>query len=349
VKKMIKLKYKKSLFVLTLALLVLAVGLRYRVQAPVQAIPPVWVDAVEVKKTRLPLEVNAIGTLTAQSVEVTPEVAGRVETVFFTDGHAIKKGEPIIQLDDTIYRAKYESVKADLAYKEGNFKRMSSLAKKGVLSKDALDQAEAILKQKRAELQETEAMLGKMKLTAPFDGVLGKSDVNPGDYVNAGKGVVTLTDIGHLRVEYAVPEKYVSLLKQGQAVTVMSASYPDDVFSGKLSFISPTINVDNRSIALYANIDNSHAMLKAGMFVNVMLELGQEEDALVVPVRSLVPILDGEQVYKVTEGKAYAVTVHTAKRTENEVQVIDGLSAGDLIITDGQLKLRNGMPIKIKS
>ncbi len=188
-----------------------------------------------------------------------------------------------------------------------------------------------------------------MKLTAPFDGMVGKSKVNPGDYVTTGQSVVTLTDTKHLRIEYNVPEKYLPALKLAQEVKIKTSTYPEKTFIGKVAFISPTINTDNRSVALYANVPNNDNVLAAGMFVNVSQSLGLEKHVLMVPSRSLVPVLDGVQVYKVVDGKAFAVPVLIGKRTEKNVQIIQGLSSGDTVITDGQLKLKNNMPIKIKT
>lgn len=309
----------------------------------------VWVQASAVKQASLPLEAHAIGTLTARSVEITPEVAGHVEKILFTDGSSVKQNTPLIQFDDAVYQAKYSSAKAKLAYSENNFSRMTLLGKQGAISKQAIDQAEADLKEKKADADESAVMVNKMKLNAPFDGMVGKSKVNRGDYVTVGQSVVTLTDTQHLHIEYNVPEKFLPLLKRGQTVSIKTAAYPDKVFTGELAFISPTINTDNRSVSLYAEVPNQTGALAAGMFVNVTQSLGKEEHVLMIPARSLVPILDGEQVYKIVEGKAYAVTVTIGARFKNEVQILQGLSAKDVVITDGQIKVKNAMPVKIKT
>ena len=211
-----------------------------------------------------------------------------------------------------------------------------------------MDEVEADLKEKRADAEESEVMLNRMRLTAPFAGVVGKSKVNPGDYVTTGQPLATLTDVKHLRIEFSVPERYLSALKTGQAVKITTAAYPGREFIGKLAYIAPTINADNRSIALYADISNEEGTLKPGMFVDVMQSLGSLERALMVPERTLVPTLDGQQIYKVVSGKASVVTVLIGKRVGNDVQITQGLSVGDVVITDGQLKIKNGMPVKIK-
>jgi membrane fusion protein (multidrug efflux system) len=160
--------------------------------------------------------------------------------------------------------------------------------------------------------------------------------------------LVTLTDTKHLRIEYNVPDKYLSLLKLGQKVKIKTSAYPGREFIGKVAYISPTINTDTRTVPIYAEITNEDNVLAPGMFVNVTQSLGVEKQVLMVPSRSLVPVLDGEQVFKVVNGKAYGVTVSIGKRTEETVQILQGLSQGDKVITDGQLKVKNGAAVKVK-
>lgn len=342
---------KKKFFIISLAVLsaVLWWGSKYYSHSGAVNADTVLVQAKTVQETTLPIETHAIGTLVARSVEITPDVAGHVAKILFQDGAFVKQDTPLIQLDDAIYKAKFDSAKARLGYSENNFRRMTLLGKQGAIAKQAIDQADSDLKEKIADAKENEVILNQMKLIAPFDGVVGKSKVNPGDYVTVGQSVVTLTDTKHLHIEFNVPEKYLPLLKLGQNVDIKTAAYPKKIFSGKVAFISPTINTDNRSISLYAEVPNDANLLAAGMFVDVTLSLGSEERVLVVPSRSLVPVAEGMQVYKIVNGKAYASNVVTGKRTEDTIQILQGLSVGDNVITDGQLKVKNGMAVKVKS
>jgi membrane fusion protein (multidrug efflux system) len=309
----------------------------------------VSVQAIKVKKSSLPLEARAIGTLVARSIEISPEVSGHVKQIYFKDGSFVKEDEPLIQLDDAVYKAKYESSKAQLAYKQNDYHRKKLLEKEGAITRQAVDQADSEFKESTAQTQESAVMVSKMRLIAPFEGVVGKSKVNLGDYVTTGQSLVTLTDTKHLRIEYNIPEKYLPLLKQGQEVKLSTSTYPGKTFIGKVSFISPTIHTETRSVALYAEINNDDNLLAPGMFVNVLQSLGKEERVMTIPARSLVPILDGVQVFRVVDGKAFAVTVSIGQRIHDSVQVTQGLSEGDMVITDGQLKVKNNMPVQIKS
>lgn len=319
---------------------------KYRQSSEMPAINPVVVKASKVEEMVLPVEVKAIGTVVARGIEVTPEVAGHVETIIFADGSFVEKGAPLIQLDDAVFRAKLASAKAKLHFSQNDYQRKKLLGKQGAIAKQAIDQAEADFKEKQAEAQESQVMLDKMRLNAPFAGMVGQRKINPGDYVTVGQGLVTLTDTKHLRVEYNIPEKYLSNIKVGQAVEIRTAAYPNQLFKGEVAFISPTINSNNRSIALYAEVPNENGKLAAGMLVDLVQSLAKEAKTIVIPARSLVPALDGEQVYKVVNGHAQVVNVLIGRRFGNHVQVTQGLVAGDVVVTDGQLKLRNNMPVK---
>jgi membrane fusion protein (multidrug efflux system) len=343
---------KKKMIIASLIVISVAATLwgimKYRSQASGLEANVTWVTATKVTHSSFPLEAHAIGTLVARSVEITPEVAGHVRKILFRDGAFVKQDMSLIQLDDAVYKAKYESTKAQLAFSQNDFKRKNLLIQKGAISQQAVDQAEADLKERTANTEENAVMVNKMTLSAPFAGVVGKSKVNLGDYVTTGQSIVTLTDTQHLRVEYNVPESYLPTLKIGQEVKITTATYPGKTFTGKVSFIAPTISAENRSLSLYADVANDSNELAAGMFVNVMQTLGTEEKVILIPARSLVPVLDGQQVYKVVDGKAYAVSVTTGKRLNDNIQILQGLTLDDKIITDGQLKVKNGMPVQVK-
>lgn len=322
--------------------------IKYQFQAENPVANAVWVQAVKITESSLPLQAQAIGTLVARSVEITPEMPGHVRNIYFRDGTFVKKDTPLIQLDNAIYKAKYESANAQLAYSQNDFNRKTLLGKKGAIAQQAIDQADADLKEKKAYAEESKVMLNKMQLLAPFDGVVGKSNVSPGVYVTTGQNVVSITDTKHLRIEYTLPEKFLPSLHIGQTVKFTTTTYPGKTFTGTVSYISPTIATENRSLSIYADVQNDNNELAPGMFVNVKQALGMDEKVLMIPGRSLVAILDGQQVFKVVNGKAYATTVIVGKRKKENVQILQGLSAGDVVITDGQLKVKNGIPVQIK-
>lgn len=345
---------KKMIIGLIVVLLIVGWFIHKR-QHPSAQLPmqdSVLVEAKKVSQGHISIEAKTVGTLVAsKSIQVTPEVAGKVSSILVHDGELVKQGTPLIQLDDQVYKAKAESAKGNLTYISTNYKRMVLLdkIKKGVISQQDIDKAFADLKEKKALVEETSVLAQKMLLVAPFEGRLGKIKINPGEFVNVAQPLVSLTDIHHLRVEFAISEKYLRFIKQGQQVILTTTAFPGKQFYGKIGFISPTINTEDRTVALYADVPNEDDRLTAGLFMNVTHLLGQEDNALLIPAVSLVATIDGQQVYKVVNGKAVAQPIKIGQRTTDQVQILEGLTLNDTVVTSGQQKIKDGMPVKIKN
>lgn len=307
------------------------------------------VEVVKVQQGEISLETQSVGSLVAaKNIQVTTEIAGQIDNILFQDGSFVKKGTPLIILDDAVSKAKYASAKANYDYSESNYQRMLVLSHKGAVAQQTMDQAKATLAEKKAAAEEARVLVEKASLVAPFDGVLGKAKVSPGEFVNVGQALVSLTDIDNLRVEFNVSEKYFADVKIGQQVTLKSSAYPSKAFYGKVAYIAPTINTEGRTISVYADVPNQDHMLTAGLFVNVTLLLGTKNNVLLIPASSLVATIDGQQVYKVVNNKAVAVNLTLGQRTENQVQVIEGLALGDVVVVAGQQKIKDGALVKFK-
>lgn len=301
------------------------------------------VETAHVNVGNISIQAHAVGTLIAnKSVQITPEIAGQVSAILFKDGAPVKQGAPLVRLNDQGYRAKVISAQAALFYAKTNYHRMQILGKQGAVAQQAIDAALAELKQKQADSAEAEIALQKIQLNAPFDGVLSKSLVSPGNYVTVGQAIVTLTDVQHLRVEYSVSERYFPLLHIGQSVSITSNTYPGKEFVGKLAYISPTINSEDRTISLYADIPNEDRLLTAGLYVVITHSLGEIKNALLIPTESLVPTIDGQKVFKIINGKAVSAPIMIGQRSETSVQIEQGLQASDVVVSAGQDKLNDG-------
>jgi membrane fusion protein, multidrug efflux system len=344
--RLIVAKTKVVLVILTLALSLFL--FKHNQHGKLQTDDVTLVEVSQAKQSHLLEEAQAIGSLVStKSIQITPEIAGQVAQILVADGVYVRAGTPIIQLNDDIYQAKLESANAQLKASTATFERMQSLAKRGIVSPADLEKAQVDFKMKKAAVAENKATLAKMLLLAPFDGVVGKVTVSPGEHVVVGQAIVSLTDIEHLRVEYCLSDKYLTSIKLGQTVTIIASDFPGKKFTGKVSYIAPTINTQDRTIAIYAAVPNEDHALTAGMFVNVTQALGVKEDALMIPAKSLVATIDGYQVYKVVAGKANAVPIITGQHTLNDVQVLQGLTVGDNVIITGQQKIRDGSAVKI--
>ncbi len=308
------------------------------------------VEMKAVVQGSIPIVAETVGTLVANKhVQLISESAGQVKKIFVRDGQAVAEGQAILQLDDTVYRAKADSAKANLVFSEANYNRMVILSKKGAVSLQILDQALANLKEKRAIEKESRTLAEKMLIKAPFNGVLGKIKVTEGEHVNVGQSLTFLTDTKNLRVEFNISDKYLAKLKVGQQVTLKTSAYPKQAFYGKVSFIAPTINSEDHTISIAADVPNQDSALTAGLFVNVTHLLGEANQVLLIPSVSILATIDGQQVYKVVNGKAVPVPVVVGQRTLDQVEIMEGLKLNDIVVVAGQHKLREGVTVTNKA
>lgn len=307
---------------------------------------PVLVTVANVQVKPVAFTIDAVGTVVAkQTVLVSSEVPGQILTILFKQGQHIKKGTPLIHLDDASLRAQLQSDQADLTLSELNYKRMQRLIKTGATAKQSVDQARATLEEKQAAVAMDKANLAKATVMAPFTGILGERLVDLGEYITAGQALVRLVATNNLRVDFQVAERYLPELSLGQAVRVIPGAHQQAI-QAKVTFIAPDVNISSRSVAVQASITQTNGELRPGQFVDVKQTLRQNDHAVVVPEESLVATIGGAMVYKIVDGKAVAVPVKVGAREVGVVQILKGLQKGDVVVTTGQQKLRDGAKIK---
>ncbi len=291
-------------------------------------------------------EANAVGTLkSAESVLLRPEVAGRVAAIGFRDGAAVGKGSLLITLDASVQEAELQQARANLALAKANYERNLELLGKKFVSPQAVDNVAATLKIQEAAVQLAEAKVAKTRIKAPFDGVIGLRNVSVGDYVKEGQDLVNVEDTGSLKVDFRLPEAYLGRVARGQTVEVTSDALPGSRFTAQLDAVDPLVDQNGRAISCRARLDNRAGKLKPGMFVRARLVFGERQDALMVPEQALVSGV-APMVFKVVDGKAVAAKVKIGVRRAGQVEIAEGLAAGDLVVTAGQLKLKDGVPVR---
>lgn len=321
-------------------------GARHRDVLPTQE-PAISVEVVKVQRADIPKQIQAVGTLLAdQTVDISPEIAGQVAEIFFKEGSIVKKGTPLIQLDNTIYRAALKASEADLALSQINYNRMVQVVKQGAEPRQSLDRAQADLQDKKAAVDEDKAKLEKMTLLAPFDGELGRRTMSVGSYVQIGQGLLKIVDKQHLRVHYRVSEQTLAQLKVGQIVDIASDILPGQKFQGNVIFISPDIDSESHSLEIEALLSNSDGRLTPGAFVRITHNLGFIKDALIIPEQALMPSVEGQNVYKVVNGKSVLMPVDVGMRFAGRVQILKGLLPDDDVVIAGQQKLKDGSLVK---
>lgn len=306
------------------------------------------VEAVPVRVEAVNDEVSAVGTLRSnESVMVRPEIAGRIDSINFDEGEPVEQGQVLVSLDDSTHQAEQADARAALKLAESNFRRLDELFSRGSTTARERDEALARLESARATLQLSQARLNKTDVSAPFSGILGLRRVSPGDYVTPGQDLVNLEDIDPIKVDFRIPERYLSSLAAGQVIRVRVDAFPGRAFDGKVYAIDPQIDPAGRSIAIRAHIDNPDLVLRPGLFARVRLIVDERPGAMVVPEQAIVPRGEQRYVFRVVEGKAMLTAVSIGQRRGGDVEIVDGLSEEDTVITAGQLKIRDGAPVTV--
>ncbi len=293
--------------------------------------------------------ITAVGSLRSdESVTLRPEVAGRISQIPFTEGQRVQKGQVLIRLDDSVPRAEFEQARANFSLAKSNFDRSIELQQKGFISKQARDEADNAMKVQQAAMVLAQVRLDKSVIRAPFNGIVGLRNVSVGDYVAAGQDLVPIEAIDPLKVDFRVPELYLSQIRTGQALQITLDSVPDKIFNGVVFAISPLIDAGGRSIVMRAQIKNA-GQLRPGMFARVRLLLSETADVLVVPEAALAPAGDEQFVFRVSDGKAERVQVELGQRRDGVVEVVAGLNEGDTIVVAGIQKIRDGAAVTVSA
>jgi len=239
-----------------------------------------------------------------------------------------------------------QQAQANLGLAQANAKRNEDLFQKKFVSQRALEETRAQLKVQEAGVALAAARLAKMSLRAPFAGVVGLRSVSVGDYVKEGQELVNFEGVATLKADFRLPEMYLAKLAKGQRVDLASDAMPGRHFAATLDAIDPLIDANGRSLAVRAKLDNADGALRPGMFVRVRLIFASRENVLTIPEQALVPAAQGTTVFVVTDDKVKQTPVKAGQRNAGSVEIVEGLQAGDRVVTAGQLKLRDGAAVK---
>ncbi|GAV20124.1 membrane fusion protein, multidrug efflux system [Mariprofundus micogutta] len=324
--------------------------------------PPATVTAMQVTEQEWQPQLSAVGSLRAvQGVEISAEIAGIVKKVHFKSGEVVKKGDLLLELNSAEELAQLESLRASRKLAEINFKRDQRQFKVHAISKAQLDASEAELTSKRAQQAQQQAIIDKKRILAPFAGRLGVSTLNPGQYLNPADKIVSLQNIRALYVDFNMPQKHVEKLKQGQNINILLQQSGADPVAGKITTINNIVDQSTRNVRVEGLIDNADGILLPGMFVNVKIETGSPEKLLTLPQTAISFNAYGSTLFVAREVEAAADTeekalpvaqqlfVKTGDKRGDQVAILDGLKPGELVVTSGQMKLKNGTPLIINN
>jgi membrane fusion protein (multidrug efflux system) len=274
-------------------------------------------------------------------------VAGRIAEIAFGEGVRVSRGQLLIRLDDSVQKADLERARANLTLSKSKYDRAADLRSKGFISGQAKDEAENTYKVAQADTELAAARLAKTEIRAPFGGVIGLRSVSVGDYVKEGQDIVNLEEIDPLKVDFRVPEVFLTQVRAGQVLQITMDALPDRTWPGKVFAINPLIDAGGRSIVVRANVPNSDGKLRPGMFARVRLLTSDLRDSLVIPEESLFPVGDDKYVYKVVDGRALRQKVEIGQRRQAMVEILAGIGPQDLVVTAGVVKLRDGAPVRV--
>ena len=318
--------------------------------APGKAAAPagIVVEATRVQVAQLPQALSAVGSLRSdETVIVRPEVTGRVAQILFREGERVGKGQVLVKLDDSVQQADLAKARANLTLSKSKFDRSADLMTKGFLSSQARDEAENSYKVAHAEAELMEARISKMTIRAPFAGTIGLRQVSVGDYVKEGQDLVNLESLDPLKVDFRVPEMALSRVRDGQTLQITLDALPDKAYDGRVVAINPLIDANGRSIVIRAQVPNRDGRLRPGMFARVRLFTSGLQDTLLVPEESLFPVGEDKYVYKVVDNRATRQKIEIGARREGRVEVLNGLTPEDVVVTAGVIKLREGVAVQV--
>ncbi len=308
--------------------------------------PPPTVEVAPVETGLVVRSVEAVGTLRAnEAVTLRPEIAGRVSAIEFEEGQPVTAGQLLVSLDDSVHAAEVREKEADRALAQIEFARAEQLVSARAAPAEAKDRALAELQAAEAAVDLARARLAKTELRAPFSGVIGLRRVSVGDFVSAGQELASLVEIDPLKVDFRVGEIHLAELSLGQDIEVQVDAFPGEHFAGRVYAIEPLVDVNGRAILVRARLPNQEARLRPGLFSRVELIVDTAAAALLVPEDAIVPRGDQHFVYRLVEGHALLTEVVLGKRQPERVEIVQGLAADDVVVTAGQLKLRDGVAV----
>jgi membrane fusion protein (multidrug efflux system) len=287
-------------------------------------------------------QVEAIGTTRAnESVTIAAKVTDTVSRVNFEDGQFVDKGAVLVELTNREQTALLDEAEANLMDARNQARRLEMLAAEGSVPLSQLDEAHARLSASEARFQSIVARLEDRLIHAPFSGLLGFREVSQGTLVTPGSTITTLDDISIIKLDFSIPEVYLNLVREGLELIAISSAFPDQRFEARVRTIGSRVDENTRAAMVRAHIDNPDRLLKPGMLLTVHLTTDVRQ-VLMVPETALMQRSSQVFVYTINDNKAEMLQIQTGARRDGWIEVFSGLKAGQNVITEGVIKVRDG-------
>ena len=314
--------------------------------------PPASVAAAAVQTETWQPYLAAVGSLVAtQGIPVTTEVAGKVSAIRFESGQQVQAGTVLLQLDDSVDQAELEGIVAERRMADLQFKRREELLDSKTISRSDVDEAKLRLENAIAQLAAKQAVIAKKRIIAPFSGWLGIRQVDLGEYLQPGAAIVPLEALDPIHVDYSLPERDLDQISVGQGVEIEVPAFPDEIFTGRIAALNPGIDPGTRSLRIRATLENPQSRLRPGMFAEVRTVLPQRPAVLTLPQTAITYNPYGDSVFVIEEGESgprvQRRQVKTGGVRNGQVEIVQGLQAGERVVIAGQVKLRNDQPVVV--
>jgi membrane fusion protein (multidrug efflux system) len=308
---------------------------------------PVNVGVFEVGGEALFQDYQLSGSLLAnEQIDLKAETQGLIQKIYFTEGGKVSNGQLLLKLNDTDFKTQLAKALANKRLLEDNAKRNEILLKKEAIAQADYDLALTELSAIEADVAYLQEQIRKTELKAPFSGTIGLRQVSQGAYITPTTAIATLQDAAKIKVEFSVPEKYSSKIKVGDQIQ-FTVNNSTKTYSAKVYARDAALSAQTRAIGMRAICENTNGELIPGLFANIKLNFPSQKNAHLIPTQAVIPILKGQKVFVVRGDSAVEVKVNTGFRSEDKIEITEGLQTGDQVIVDGIMYVKNGAKIKI--
>ncbi len=304
--------------------------------------------AQKINAVMLSDETEALGTAKSnEAVDITAKATNRVVALHLREGEFVKQGDILVEFDGTEARANLAAAEALARDTQSQYQRGKQLFQNKALSESDLVQLEAKMLNSRSAAEAAQARVDDTVIRAPFGGRIGLRNTSVGSLVTPGQVITTLDDVSVIKLDFSVPEAFLAAIREGDVVDARSSSYPDASFRGKVASIATRVDPVSRSVVVRALLDNRDRRLKPGMFMTVRIKRPPAR-TLLIPEQALMPENDNQFIFLLRGDVARKTAVQLGRRRPGQVEVVHGLSAGDIIIIEGGDKLRDGDKVRAK-
>src|SRR5262245_8839081 len=321
--------------------------------------PPEAVTTIVAQREEWPATISSIGTVAAvQGVTVSADLPGIVDRIAFDSGKPVKAGDVLVQLDTRQEQAQLAAAEAQLELSRLTFQRMQGLVEQDAVSRAEYDTAAAAFKQAEARIREIHATIERKTIRAPFGGVLGIRAVNLGQYLTGGDAVVPLQSLDPIYVNFGVPQQDASRMRLGRAVRITASDLGNVEFGGRISALDSVVDEATRNVRVQATLANPGGRLRPGMFAQSQVVLGATQPVIALPGSAISYAPYGDSVFVVTDlkdegGKSYQgvrqQVVKLGGARGDQIAVVSGVQPGEVVVTSGVFKLRNGAAVQINN